>query len=71
MNDEQREEAIKAAVLDLHKAKVVRDTADDLYREAAKEYMAALDKEGIDSLSTIYKGQRITATKVPVKHPQH
>lgn len=64
MNDEQREEAIKAAVLDLHKAKVVRDTADDLYREAAKEYMAALDKEGIDSLSTIYKGQRITATKV-------
>ena len=64
MNEEQKSEEIRAAVLALHNAKVVRDNADDAYKEAAKTYMAALDAEGIESLSTVYKGQRITATKV-------
>jgi len=64
VNEKQKNEEIKQAVLTLHNAKVVRDTADDLYKDAAKKYLAALDGEGIDSLSTIHKGQRITATKV-------
>jgi hypothetical protein len=64
VNEEQKKEEIKQAVLTLHNAKIVRDTADDAYKEAAKAYMAALDAEGLDSLSTVHKGQRITATKV-------
>jgi len=64
VNEEQRSAEVNAAVLDLYKAKVVRDTADELYKEASKKYLKALDAEGIDTLSTEHDGKRITATKV-------